>query len=135
MHECHYIFRVNPLLNSCYHRWHNHLNPDIRKDAWTPEEERALINAHRVYGNKWAELAKVLPGRYFHTAIPFSVPQFAPNHFAHLIKPTNGVEMTLLLLHVVLTIVWIHVSHFLNLKNAELSNMLDSYFGVYSVLY
>ncbi|GJN17202.1 hypothetical protein PR202_gb04252 [Eleusine coracana subsp. coracana] len=46
-------------------RWHNHLNPDIRKDAWTPEEERALINAHRVYGNKWAEIAKVLPGSYF----------------------------------------------------------------------
>ncbi|KAK3165929.1 hypothetical protein QOZ80_1AG0039460 [Eleusine coracana subsp. coracana] len=47
----------------CRERWHNHLNPDIRKDAWTPEEERALINAHRVYGNKWAEIAKVLPGR------------------------------------------------------------------------
>jgi myb proto-oncogene protein len=45
-------------------RWHNHLNPDIRKDAWTTEEEQALINAHRVYGNKWAEIAKVLPGRY-----------------------------------------------------------------------
>ncbi|TVU36771.1 hypothetical protein EJB05_18718 [Eragrostis curvula] len=47
----------------CRERWHNHLNPEIRKDAWTPEEERALINAHRVYGNKWAEIAKVLPGR------------------------------------------------------------------------
>ncbi|KAL6616357.1 hypothetical protein ACP70R_038627 [Stipagrostis hirtigluma subsp. patula] len=47
----------------CRERWHNHLNPDIRKDAWTPEEERALINAHRIYGNKWAEIAKVLPGR------------------------------------------------------------------------
>ncbi|XP_062225666.1 transcription factor MYB3R-2-like [Phragmites australis] len=47
----------------CRERWHNHLNPEIRKDAWTPEEERALINAHQVYGNKWAEIAKVLPGR------------------------------------------------------------------------
>jgi len=47
----------------CRERWHNHLNPEIRKDAWTPEEERALINAHRVYGNKWAEIAKALPGR------------------------------------------------------------------------
>ncbi|XP_047054414.1 transcription factor MYB3R-2-like [Lolium rigidum] len=47
----------------CRERWHNHLNPDIRKDAWTAEEEQALINAHRVYGNKWAEIAKVLPGR------------------------------------------------------------------------
>uniref|UniRef100_A0ACD5VSU3 Uncharacterized protein n=1 Tax=Avena sativa TaxID=4498 RepID=A0ACD5VSU3_AVESA len=47
----------------CRERWHNHLNPDIRKDAWTAEEEQALVNAHRVYGNKWAEIAKVLPGR------------------------------------------------------------------------
>ncbi|XP_010464582.1 PREDICTED: myb protein-like isoform X2 [Camelina sativa] len=47
----------------CRERWHNHLNPDINKDAWTSEEEVALINAHRIYGNKWAEIAKVLPGR------------------------------------------------------------------------
>lgn len=45
-------------------RWHNHLNPDIKKDAWTPEEELALMKAHRIHGNKWAEIAKVLPGRY-----------------------------------------------------------------------
>nr|ADB84641.1 Myb transcription factor [Oryza sativa Japonica Group]CAD22534.1 transcription factor myb [Oryza sativa] len=47
----------------CRERWHNHLNPEIRKDAWTTEEEQALINAHRIYGNKWAEIAKALPGR------------------------------------------------------------------------
>ncbi|KAL9690875.1 hypothetical protein QQ045_011287 [Rhodiola kirilowii] len=32
-------------------------------DDWTQEEELALIDAHHVYGNKWAEIAKVLPGR------------------------------------------------------------------------
>ncbi|KAE8717317.1 putative Osmotic avoidance abnormal protein [Hibiscus syriacus] len=47
----------------CRERWHNHLNPNIKKDAWTLEEELALMNAHRIYGNKWAEIAKVLPGR------------------------------------------------------------------------
>ncbi|KAI4341832.1 hypothetical protein MLD38_026510 [Melastoma candidum] len=47
----------------CRERWHNHLNPDIKKDAWTLEEELALMNAHRMYGNKWAEIARVLPGR------------------------------------------------------------------------
>eukprot|EP00898_Chlorokybus_atmophyticus_P004529 jgi/Chlat1/5077/Chrsp33S05002 len=47
----------------CRERWHNHLNPDIRRDAWTEEEDRALLEAHRQFGNKWAEIAKVLPGR------------------------------------------------------------------------
>ncbi|WOL09275.1 Myb-related protein B-like [Canna indica] len=47
----------------CRERWHNHLNPMIKKDAWTVEEELALMHAHRVHGNKWAEIAKVLPGR------------------------------------------------------------------------
>nr|GMD45059.1 myb-related protein B-like [Ipomoea batatas] len=47
----------------CRERWHNHLNPNIKKDAWTLEEELALINAHHVHGNKWAKIAKVLPGR------------------------------------------------------------------------
>ncbi|CAK8570224.1 unnamed protein product [Lathyrus sativus] len=47
----------------CRERWHNHLNPAINKEAWTQEEELALIRAHQSYGNKWAELTKFLPGR------------------------------------------------------------------------
>ncbi|KAJ8421361.1 hypothetical protein Cgig2_033210 [Carnegiea gigantea] len=54
----------------CRERWHNHLNPDIKKDAWTLEEELALINAHRIHGNKWAEIAKVLPGSIRANSLP-----------------------------------------------------------------
>lgn len=47
----------------CRERWHNHLNPSIRKDPWTPEEEETLLQAHEKYGNQWVLIAQLLPGR------------------------------------------------------------------------
>ncbi|KAL7132828.1 hypothetical protein ABFS83_12G100700 [Erythranthe nasuta] len=48
---------------SCRLRWFNQLDPRINRRAFSEEEEERLMSAHRLYGNKWAMLARLFPGR------------------------------------------------------------------------
>ncbi|KAL0464231.1 UNVERIFIED_CONTAM: Transcription factor [Sesamum latifolium] len=42
---------------SCRLRWANHLRPNLKKGAFTSEEEQLIIELHANMGNKWAQMA------------------------------------------------------------------------------
>ncbi|EPS72941.1 hypothetical protein M569_01815, partial [Genlisea aurea] len=48
---------------SCRLRWYNQLDPRINRTAFSEEEEVRLVEAHRAYGNKWALISRLFPGR------------------------------------------------------------------------
>jgi myb proto-oncogene protein len=47
-------------------RWQNHLDPKLRKDPWTPEEDCQLFSLIQKYGKRWSKLAKEMSIRNEH---------------------------------------------------------------------
>ncbi|KAL5709329.1 hypothetical protein ACHQM5_020033 [Ranunculus cassubicifolius] len=48
---------------SCRLRWCNQLDPDLQHKPFTEEEDRIIIAAHAIHGNKWAVISRLLRGR------------------------------------------------------------------------
>ncbi|KAM5556716.1 transcription factor MYB73-like [Rosa sericea] len=48
---------------SCRLRWCNQLSPDVQHKPFSPAEDAAIVRAHALHGNKWATIARLLPGR------------------------------------------------------------------------
>ncbi|GAA0153503.1 hypothetical protein LIER_11723 [Lithospermum erythrorhizon] len=48
---------------SCRLRWINYLRPDLKRGAFSPQEEQLIIHLHSILGNRWSQIAARMPGR------------------------------------------------------------------------
>ncbi|KAK8601910.1 hypothetical protein V6N13_058420 [Hibiscus sabdariffa] len=48
---------------SCRLRWINYLRPDLKRGAFSPQEEELVVHLHSILGNRWSQIAARLPGR------------------------------------------------------------------------
>ncbi|XP_072976618.1 transcription factor MYB61-like [Typha angustifolia] len=48
---------------SCRLRWINYLRPNLKRGAFSQQEEDLIIELHAALGNRWSQIAAQLPGR------------------------------------------------------------------------
>ena len=60
----------------CRERWHNHLDPSLNHEPFTPEEDAVIVNTYLSLGSKWSAIAALLNRRtdnqvknHFHSTI------------------------------------------------------------------
>ncbi|KAL6140721.1 hypothetical protein ACLB2K_059017 [Fragaria x ananassa] len=86
---------------SCRLRWINYLRPDLKRGSFSAQEAALIIQLHSILGNRWAQIAKHLPGRtdnevknFWNSSIkkklmPHDViPAFAS--FSHFLNPSTA---------------------------------------------
>lgn len=53
----------NRTARQCRDRWNYYLNPDVRNNNWTEEEEKLLLKKYAKHGPKWSLISKFFDNR------------------------------------------------------------------------
>ena len=47
----------------CKERWVNHLDPNMKRDKWTQEEDLAILKLNKTMGHQWSKISKIIGNR------------------------------------------------------------------------
>ncbi|CAI9759632.1 unnamed protein product [Fraxinus pennsylvanica] len=85
---------LNRCGKSCRLRWLNYLRPDIKREAFTLEEDNIIYTLYGVLGSKWSIIASHLPGRTDNDVKNYwnSKLKKKPIAATYGYKPTNSID-------------------------------------------
>ncbi|THU91625.1 hypothetical protein K435DRAFT_860155 [Dendrothele bispora CBS 962.96] len=92
---------------ACRKRWLHSLSPGVKKTAWSPEEDRLLIDLYNAHGPKWSYIARHIEGRTDDACSKRYNEALDPNLKKH--NWTSDEDNQLLLLHAELGEKWVDI--------------------------